>query len=168
MNIFARGSTGLADLLGGVLSICFGSLAMGLSFGFQIDASDRVGGGIDAALYPRLIATAVIILGLVLVVKGIQARLTAAGAATGAATPGGGSWLVLPALYATLVVFTLVLIEVGYVIASLVLIAVILLLLGERRPLVVVVVSTAVTAGIFLAFRYGFNIVLPEGILANI
>lgn len=168
MNIFARESTGLADLLGGVLSICLGSLALRLSFGFQIDASDRVGGGIDAALYPRLIATAVIILGLVLVVKGIQARLTAAGAATGAATPGGRSWLVLPAIYATLVVFTLVLIDVGYVIASLVLIAVILLLLGERRPLVVVVVSTAVTAGIFLAFRYGFNIVLPEGILANI
>ncbi len=169
MNIFARGASGLADLVSGVLAILLGSLTMRLSFGFQIKASDRVGGGIDAALYPRLIATAVIILGLVLVVKGIQTRLTAADAASGAATTSGRrSWFVLPALYATLVVFTLVLNGVGYVVASLVLIAVILLLLGERRPLVVVVVSAAVTAGIFIAFRHGFNIVLPEGILANI
>ncbi len=168
MNIFARGASGLTDLVSGVLAILLGSLTMRLSFGFQIKASDRFGGGIYAALYPRYNATAVIILGLVLVVKRIQTRLTAAGAATGAATPGGRSWLVLPALYATLVVFTLVLNGVGYVIASLVLIAVILLLLGERRPLVILVVSAAVTTGIFLAFRHGFNIVLPEGILANI
>ena len=166
MKIFARGGSGLADLVSGILSILLGSLTMRLSFGFQIKASDRVGGGIDAALYPRLISTAVIILGLVLLVQGVQARLTAP-ASRGTASA-DKSLFVLLALYTTLVIFTLVLNSIGYFIASLVLIAVVMVLLGERRALVIAVVSVAVTAGIFIAFRHGFNIVLPEGLLAGI
>lgn len=166
MKIFARGGSGLADLVSGILSILLGSLTMRLSFGFQVKASDRVGGGIDAALYPRLISTAVIILGLVLLIQGVQARLAAP--TNRGAVSADKSLLVLLALYTTLVIFTLVLNSIGYVIASLVLIAVVMVLLGERRALVIAVVSVAVTTGIFIAFRHGFNIVLPEGLLAGI
>ena len=168
MKTVASGTSKLIDLISGFLSLGLGLLVIRLSFGFEVDASDRVGGGIDAAAYPRVIAAAVIILGLILVVVGVRAHIATAAVSDGETTPanGGRPWFVLPAVFAVLILFTLVLAEIGYVIASLVLIAVVMMLLGERRLLAVAVTSIALTTAVFVVFRYGFNIVLPEGILA--
>jgi hypothetical protein len=56
----------------------------------------------------------------------------------------------------------------GFILATLPLFAALMVLYGERRPLVVLVGAVVMTAVLYGLFRHGFNIFLPRGLLAGI
>ena len=59
----------VVDVAIGLISLGLGLSVYFLTFGFQIGVSSGLASGMDASLYPRLIASILTILGLVLLVK---------------------------------------------------------------------------------------------------
>lgn len=129
---------------------------------FGISVSSHIGGGIDAAGYPRLLGAASVCIGVLLFAGAFFMPEPADGRSRH-----GRLWAPV-ALIATLIVYFEILLLFGYAIATPFLIAGLLLLSGERRPLVIVPVAIAVTAGFFVLFRFGAGILLPEGRLMNL
>ena len=53
----------------------------------------------------------------------------------------------------------------GFVVSSVIFFAVLMVLYGGRKPLLIGVAATLVPVALFVIFRYGFQIVLPHGVL---
>lgn len=62
------------------------------------------------------------------------------------------------------VIYLVVFPKLGFVVASIPFFAAMMVLFDERRPIVVVISSVAVTVLLFCIFRYGFGVFLPLGI----
>lgn len=56
----------------------------------------------------------------------------------------------------------------GFILATIPFFAVLMVLFGERRPLLVAVGALAMTAVLYGLFRHGFGVFLPRGLLAGI
>ncbi len=57
---------------------------------------------------------------------------------------------------------------VGFLLATIPFFAVLMLLLGERRPIWVITGSVAVPLMLFVVFRLGFGIILPRGLMSAV
>jgi putative tricarboxylic transport membrane protein len=72
----------------------------------------------------------------------------------------------LPALtIAVFFVYLAALPFAGFIVASIPFFAALMFLYGSRKPPLICVASTAIPLALFLIFRYGFQIVLPYGVL---
>ena len=58
--------------------------------------------------------------------------------------------------------------RLGFLIATPPFFAGLMVVYGERRPVVVAVFSFAAAALLYLAFRHGFQIILPQGVLRGL
>ena len=156
------------DLAASLASIGLGAWLFRETFSFSVTASERVGGGIDAAGYPRLLAGLTMLLGLALAARALwKWRAAPAPPAAGAEGQGGGK--VRAALcFAVLLLYTLLLEPLGFLLATPLAVGVLLRITGGRGALHAAVAAVAFTAAIFVFFRYGVNIVLPEGLLRGI
>lgn len=67
-----------------------------------------------------------------------------------------------------LLLYIAVLPTLGFILSTLPLFAALMVLYGERRPLVVLVGTVVMTIVLYGLFRHGFNIFLPRGLLAGI
>ena len=68
-------------------------------------------------------------------------------------------------IYLTLfVIYLVILPKLGFVVASIPFFAAMMVLFNERRPIVVVISSVAVSVLLFCIFRYGFGVFLPLGV----
>ena len=56
----------------------------------------------------------------------------------------------------------------GFILATAPFFAVLTILYGERRPVMVVISSLAATIGVYVLFRHGFQIILPQGVLTGL
>ncbi len=155
------------DLAASLASVGLGAWLFRETFSFSVTASERVGGGIDAAGYPRLLAGLTMALGLALAARALwkwRAARAATPPAAGAEGQGGGK--VRAALsFAVLLLYTLLLEPLGFLLATPLAVGVLLRITGGRG---VLHAAVAFTAAIFVFFRYGVNIVLPEGLLRGI
>ena len=138
------------------------------TFSFSVTASERVGGGIDAAGYPRLLAGLTVLLGLGLAGRALWRRRAARpGPAADAAGAGGGRARAALS-FAVLLLYTVLLEPLGFLLATPLAVGALLRIVGRRGPVHAAVAAVAFTAAIFVFFRYGVNIVLPEGLLRGI
>ncbi|MEZ5862913.1 MAG: tripartite tricarboxylate transporter TctB family protein [Geminicoccaceae bacterium] len=136
---------------------------------FLIGDEFAIGIGMDAGTYPKILAIVTLVLATVM---GLRAwfRLDAgeapedgdAGAAVSDGERRSGRRKVGLALVA-LVAYTLLLHPLGFLIATPVLLAVVMLLAGERRPLLIGATAILLTVAVQALSFYGFSIVLPEG-----
>ena len=164
------------DLVAGLVSMGLGAWLFWQTFSFNVTASERVGGGIDAAGYPRLLAGLTILLGTVLAARACWKWRTglAGPARTAGVEPAsdpsdrGGGRLRAAAAFAVLLLYTLLLEPVGFLVATPFAVAVLLRIVGRRHPVHAALAAIAFTAAIFVFFRYGVNIVLPEGLLRGV
>lgn len=161
------------DLAAGLVSMGLGAWLFWQTFSFNVTASERVGGGIDAAGYPRLLAGLTIALGMVLAARACWKWGTAmagtAGASSASDAPDGGRGrLRAAAVFAVLLLYTLLLEPVGFLIATPLAVGALLRIVGGRHPVHAALAAIAFTAAIFVFFRYGVNIVLPEGLLRGV
>lgn len=112
------------------------------------------------SFFPLLIVAFIALLSAALLYKGIMGLRTQE-KSTRDGVPTRTAWFMLAAfaIYLTLLPVA------GFILASIGFFAVLMLLYGERRPAVIALASTGVTVLLFLIFRYGFQIVLPRGLL---
>jgi len=82
------------------------------------------------------------------------------------ADPGGrrSAGLLLFVFFAYIVLIPIL----GFILATIPFFAVLMVLFGERRPLLVVIGALAMTAVLYGLFRHGFDVFLPRGLLAGI
>ena len=115
----------------------------------------------NAALYPRLLSG--LLLGLL--VLQVVAEFRGGNSARpeeGAPAPGHVRLMALTALAITAYVASLPIL--GFLLATPILVLVLLILLGDRQPLTLIGVPTAITLGCLLVFQGIFNVNLPRGI----
>lgn len=160
------------DLAASLVSMGLGGWLFRETFSFSVTASERVGGGIDAAGYPRLLAGLTVLLGLALAGRALwkwraAGRAAAPGPAGDEAGQGGGR-LRAALSFAVLLLYTLLLEPLGFLLATPVAVGVLLRITGGRGAVHAAIAAVAFTAAIFVFFRYGVNIVLPEGLLRGI
>lgn len=79
-----------------------------------------------------------------------------------------GNGLPAATFLALFVVFIVVLPYVGFLMACVPFFALMMLLFGERRPLRVALGAVGTPFLLFVVFRYGFNILLPQGMLERL
>ena len=154
----------MVDIATGMISLGLGLGVYFLTFGFQIGASSGLASGMDASLYPRIIATILIVLGIILLVKTIFLNQTSreenAKAASNSNSQTGNG---LIRLFPLGIGFTIAFPLVGYFVSTGAFVAAMLYVTGERRIVLIAATTILVVISFYLLFRYGFNIVLPEG-----
>lgn len=117
--------------------------------------------------YPRIILTIFIVMNLILIASTlVKAKKGEAHQATEPAensVPAGKARAA--AVFVCLVVFVLAFDSVGYLILTVPLLMFVAWMNGARLSIQMVVVSVGLTITCLILFRYGLNIVLPEGLL---
>ncbi len=147
----------------GLFAILFGGWIVAETYtSFKISVSSHIGGGIDAAGYPRLLGVLAVSVGVLLLASGVLAKGGNAGRRSA-----GRLWapallcVILAAYFQTLLLF-------GYMLATPFLVSAVLLLANERRPIVIAAVSVAATAAFGLLFEFGAGLLLPDGRLVSL
>ena len=156
------------DLAASLVSMGVGAWLFWQTFSFNVTASERVGGGIDAAGYPRLLAGLTVLLGIALAGRALWKWRTARPGPAGDEAEQGGGRLRAALSFAVLLLYTLMLEPLGFLLATPLAVGALLRIVGGRGPAHAALAAIAFTAAIFVFFRYGVNIVLPEGLLRGI
>ncbi len=156
------------DLAASLVSMGLGAWLFWQTFSFNVTASERVGGGIDAAGYPRLLAGLTVLLGIALAGRALWKWRRARPGPGGDAAGRGGGRVRAALSFAVLLLYTLLLEPLGFLVATPLAVGALLRIVGGRGALHAAVAAIAFTAAIFVFFRYGVNIVLPEGLLRGI
>jgi len=157
------------EIIGGLACLGFGAWLLYQTFLLDVEVAKRVGGGVGADGYPFLLAVATIGLAIFLTLQAVFGRERQ----TPAEAPGiqGNEPPVFKRAvwcFLSVVIYTALLLPIGYLITTPILLVVLMRILGDRRWVVPLVNALLLTLGIFVAFRYGVNIVLPEGVLGNL
>jgi len=153
----------LVDIAIGLISLGLGLGVYYLTFGFQVGASSGLASGMDASLYPRLIASILIGLGLILLAKTIFGARALQSESADISPSSGQTGSGLLKLFPLGIGFTIAIPLLGYFISTSIFVVAMLFVSGERRLLLIVVTTILIVTSFYLLFRYGFNIVLPEG-----
>ena len=128
----------------------------------------EVGGGVGGIaasplFFPRLMAALLGALGLVLLVRGHSRSRTLRDGEGFPFEPGEA--LRVAGTAAILIAYTLLLETVGYALLTPVALIALCVFLGFRRWVVLLVTAIVFTALVYVGFRYGMKILLPEGLL---
>lgn len=129
-----------------------------------------------AGFFPELVAAAGVVFGVIILVRGIRSRAAAAragGAPEARPQPqpeaepqDWGLYLRIggPVMLAS-ALFVFAFERLGFLISSFLFLAIVLLLLGERRPLVIVIFSAGLSAAVYYLFNSVLQLPLPAGLL---
>ena len=166
----------VTSLVGAVTCLALGGWYYWETTQIDIDLAARVGGGMSATGYPRVLAVVVLVLGAILLASALFRRrggtgrpISVTGDGASAVAQGDGPPRVYRALgcLVALVIFTLLLDLLGYPVVTPVLLFALMRIEGERRWLVPAVAAVLLTAAVYVFFRYVLNIVLPLGVLGG-
>lgn len=162
----------LDSLIGGLFCFAFAAWLLHQTLQLDVEAAARVGGGIGAADYPTILAVTALMLSLVLILQGLFARFAEEvdgdETAPGMASDAEQSYLRPTLAFATLVLYALLFEPAGYLVVTPVALVALMRITGERRWTLAVVSAVCWTIALFLLFRFGVNLVLPEGLLADL
>jgi|TARA_B110000914_G_C15427818_1_gene429856 hypothetical protein len=154
----------VVDVAIGLISLGLGLSVYFLTFGFQIGVSSGLASGMDASLYPRLIASILTILGLVLLVKTLfLANVYWSGSVSNGRDNNVQTGTGLIKLFPLGIGFTIAFPILGYFLSTGIFVVLLLFVSGERRPVLIAAAAFVIVLSFYLLFRYGFNIVLPSG-----
>jgi hypothetical protein len=158
----------LVRWLPGLASLAFGLGLLALTLQLDVDLQRNVGGAIGPEAYPGLLAAAILLLALLLLWQAARGRVEADPDASMDATPAGraGYQRVVLAL-ALLCGFTLLLEPLGFLIAMPLMLVLLMRLTGDRRWWLTLPAALLMTLLLYGFFRYGMNLVLPEGLLGE-
>jgi hypothetical protein len=152
-----------------VPSLCglgFGAWLLRETYLLDVQVAHQAGGGMNAAGYPRLLALLIIGLSAILLWKSFIWRSDRREDAE-AEPAHGDRWpsrKVLMAFFGC-IVYTVLLSSVGYLIMTPLLLAFVMILVGDRRWLFIVSTAIILTFTLYAVTFYVFHIVLPEGIM---
>jgi hypothetical protein len=148
--------------LPGLESLAFGLGLLAMTLRLDVDLQRNVGGAIGPDAYPGLLAVAIVALALVLL---WQARRPQPEPAAEPADRAG--WRRVGLALALLCGFTLLLEPLGFLIAMPLMLVLLMRLTGDRRWWLTLPAALLMTLLLYGFFRYGMNLVLPEGLLGE-
>lgn len=157
------------DLMPALAFVVFAGWLLYEAVVLDVEVAGHVGGGMDAAGYPRTLALSIIFLSILIMGQSLwmgRARMRRAGdSGESPYSPGSEARaLVKPSLAVlAIVLFTFALIPVGFLIATPALLAFFMYLVGERRWGWIVFGAIALTLATWAISFFGFHILLPEG-----
>lgn len=151
-----------------------GLVGFALVFGFLVVPAQitvpqiAIGGGTGGVVaspyfFPSLMAVVIGLLGASIFLRGHSRARTLADGEGFAFVPAQAARVA--GVFALLVAYHLLLEEVGFVLLTPVAIVALAAFLGFRRWVVLVTVAIGVTVVVYVVFRYGMTIFLPEGLL---
>jgi putative tricarboxylic transport membrane protein len=155
--------------LPGLAGLAFGLGLLVLTLRLDVDLQRNVGGAIGPEAYPGLLAAAILLLSLLLLWQTLRGRAEPAVLQELATAPDqrpAASGRVLLALL-LLCAYTLLLEPLGFLVATPLLLIALMRLTGERRWWLAVPSALLMTVLLYAFFRYGMNLVLPEGLLGE-
>ena len=128
----------------------------------------EVGGGVGGIaasplFFPRLMAALLGILGIVILVRGHTRERNLRDGEGFPFEP--GEVLRVAGAAAIVIAYTLLLETVGYLLLTPVALVALCVFLGFRRWFVLLLTAVVFTALVYVGFRYGMKILLPEGLL---
>lgn len=156
-------------------ALAFGVGLLALTLTLDVELQREVGGAIGPAAYPGLLAVLIIVLALILVVRAVRGGVAQAMPETAGDGELDDSVLASGApnrrgvvlTLGLLCLYTLLLPSVGYLLATPPALVGLMLLTGERRWLLMIIGALVLTGALYLFFRYGMSLVLPEGLLGE-
>jgi hypothetical protein len=156
----------LKDLFPGLCGLGFGAWLLRETYLLDVELAQHVGGGMNAAGYPRLLALLILGFSMFLVCQALI-RSVRRQVPPSDGSQLGDTWVFKKAGIAFLgfLVYTLLLNHVGYLIITPPLLGLIVVLVGERRKLVIAATAILITLVLYTVTFYAFHIVLPEGVL---
>jgi hypothetical protein len=116
------------------------------------------------AFFPWVATVAMLVLACALLARG----LTAPPRAGDMEEPGPAGLAPMLALLGAFIAYIALLPRLGFLIATAPFIAGLTVLYGERRPALVALTAVVATAGLYIAFRHVFQIILPQGVLTGV
>lgn len=150
----------------GRIDIVYGVLlgALSLLFFMETLSAPTSRGGINPRTFPLIVILSLFGLSVLLGIQGLIRSLRDRNPVP-PTLPRGRTAVKLAVLAAAGAAYTLVLEPVGYILATPVLIAVTMVLFGERRPVRIAILSLAASAALYFLFRGVFRVPLPRSIL---
>ena len=167
-----------SNVISGVVCFLFGAFVFWLSYSVPpVTLTDTLGG----RFFPQIVAGLFMLASAGLAITGAMGIEISGGTVSGeseaakAAAPDRAPDPVQPrfgpgekrlvAFVVTMLVYTLVLPLIGYIPASLITFAVMIMIVGERRPLRVAAGAIIITAMLYLLFAVVFSMNVPEASL---
>ncbi|HOX11651.1 MAG TPA: tripartite tricarboxylate transporter TctB family protein [Spirochaetia bacterium] len=150
----------------GRIDIVYGFVLGALSLLFFVEtlSAPASRGGINPRTFPLIVILSLFGLSVVLGIQGLLRSLRDRNPLP-PTLPRGKTAGKLAVLTAAGAGYTLILEPVGYILATPVLIAVAMILFGERRPIRIAILSLTASAALYFLFRGVFRVPLPRSIL---
>lgn len=124
------------------------------------------------SFFPLVVTVILFVLSVALLFQGLVAAPDAGEAAEGGnageGTTDRAGWRMSVTALGALFVYVVFLPILGFILATLPLFAALMVLYGERRPIVVMAGAVLATTVLYVLFRHGFGVFLPRGLLAGI
>jgi putative tricarboxylic transport membrane protein len=156
--------------LPGLAALTFGLGLMVMTLRLDVDLQRNVGGAIGPDAYPGLLAGAILLLAVLLLWQTARGRpepepIETAGADLADAPPPAYGRVLLTLLL--LSGYSLLLQPLGFLIATPLLMILLMRLIGDKRWFLMVASALLMTITLYVFFRYGMSLVLPEGLLGE-
>jgi putative tricarboxylic transport membrane protein len=151
----------VADLIGGTVGASLGLFALWTAWHMPADVVMKIGPG----FFPGILSGLLVLFSCVLLVRTLRGPEQPASEAP--ATTGEGQVRGLLTLVAT-VAFVAVLEPLGFIPSAIVFLTLMMLVMGQRKPLPVLLAPTLVTVGVWLVFEKLLHLSMPPGILEGL
>lgn len=151
----------MADILSGLLFVLLSGLVYATAYQLPAGRGHAPGPG----FFPELAALFGMVIGVAICVRAVMALRRARGPRPHGGAESRGDVLRLVGLLAASIAYVVALRPIGFLAASFLFLAAGLLMLGERRVLLLLVVPAGLTGGVLVIFSYLLGLRLPAGTL---
>ncbi|SDG85155.1 tripartite tricarboxylate transporter TctB family protein [Propionivibrio dicarboxylicus] len=150
-----------ADIIGGLIGILIGLYAIWEGSNMPEDVVMKIG----PSFFPTILASLLIIFSLVLIVNALRGK--SKGEVTPLKLSDKGVQRGLITLVAA-IVFCIALDPIGFIPTAIVFLACMMWVMGNRKPMLMIVVPPLITLSIWLIFEKVLNLSMPAGLLIDI
>lgn len=150
-----------ADIIGGLIGILIGLYAIWEGTNMPEDVVMKIG----PSFFPTILASLLIIFSLVLIINALRGK--SKGEVTPLRLSDKGVQRGLITLFAA-IAFCIALDPIGFIPTAIVFLAFMMWVMGNRKPVMMIVVPPMVTLTIWLIFEKVLNLSMPAGLLIDI
>ena len=150
-----------ADIVGGIIGILIGLYAIWEGLQMPTDHVMKIG----PSFFPIILSAILIIFSLILIVNALRGRSKGKVTPINFADKGVQRGLIT---LGSAAVFCLAMEPLGFIPTSILFLIFMMWVMGNRKPLTLLIAPPLVTLGIWLVFEKALNLSMPAGILADV